>query len=82
MSGPPVSPAARHVIVDLVQPDHPSMARIMRHVGLTRRAAKRIIAELVELAWMHRQHGTWEPMPAGRNAAAWYLAHEPEVPGA
>jgi DNA-binding IclR family transcriptional regulator len=83
VSGLVVSPEARHVVADLSHPDHPSVARIMRHAGINRRTAKKVLQELVELGWAHRQRGYWVLMPAGQSAARWYIEqfaqHGPEV---
>lgn len=72
MSDLQVSPEARQFVIELAKPGHPTVARIFRTAGVTRRRSKQVIAELVELAWIHRQRGVWTLMPEGRNAASWY----------
>lgn len=76
-----ISYDARQVVRALGVGEYNSVAAVMRSLSITRRRAKRVLAELVELAWAHRQRGRWELMPEGRDAATWYLMHGVGEPG-
>lgn len=70
-----ISHDARVAIGELVHGGHASFARAMRCGGITRRRAREVLVELVDLAWIHHQYETWEVMPAGKRAADWYQEH-------
>jgi hypothetical protein len=75
-----VSPEAQRFVRDLADAGHLPVARLFRNAGVNRRRAREVIAELVELAWIHRQRGRWELQPEGANAARWYATHTAGAP--